>query len=85
VDTYRNLSYKTISGLKWVTHYCPASSYVLKIDDHVFVNIFNLIRELQEVNTNGSHIFGDIRYRSPVARGFKSVAVAGNFVFFGGG
>lgn len=38
LDSYRNLTYKHVSGLKWVTYHCPSAKYVLKIDDDVFVN-----------------------------------------------
>lgn len=39
VDSYRNMTYKHICGLKWVTYHCPGAKYVLKIDDDVFVNV----------------------------------------------
>lgn len=38
LDSYRNLTYKHVSGLKWVTYHCPGAKYILKIDDDVFVN-----------------------------------------------
>lgn len=37
-DAYRNMTYKHIMGLKWVTHHCPMAKYVLKTDDDVVVN-----------------------------------------------
>lgn len=37
-DAYRNLTYKHVMGLKWVTHHCSVAKYVLKTDDDVLVN-----------------------------------------------
>ncbi|XP_053619068.1 beta-1,3-galactosyltransferase 5-like [Plodia interpunctella] len=38
IDSYRNLTYKHVMGLKWVTHHCPMAKYVLKVDDDVEVD-----------------------------------------------
>lgn len=43
-DTYRNLTYKAITGLKWVTEYCPGATYVLKTDDDIIVDIHRVVR-----------------------------------------
>lgn len=42
VDSYRNLTYKHVMGLKWVTYFCRTARYVLKLDDDVFVHSRNL-------------------------------------------
>ncbi|CAH1782622.1 unnamed protein product [Owenia fusiformis] len=47
VDSYRNLTYKGIMGLKWVTNYCKTAKFILKTDDDIFVNIFILIKHLK--------------------------------------
>lgn len=43
-DTYRNLTYKAITGLKWVTENCPSAVYVLKTDDDIVVDIHRVVR-----------------------------------------
>lgn len=43
IDTYRNLTYKHIMGLKWVVYFCQNAKYVFKTDDDIFVDIFQLI------------------------------------------
>lgn len=43
IDTYRNLTLKSISVLKWMSSFCGNAKYGLKADDDVFVNIPNLI------------------------------------------
>ena len=47
VDTYRNLTYKAIAGLKWVSTFCAHAEYVLKTDDDVFVNTTYLVDYIQ--------------------------------------
>ncbi len=43
VDSYRNLTYKHIMGLKWVVYFCQNAKYIFKTDDDIFVDIFQLI------------------------------------------
>ena len=49
VDSYRNLTYKGIMGLKWVSSYCHHAKFLLKSDDDIFINMFRLIRHLQQI------------------------------------
>ena len=74
-DTYVNLTYKTISGLKWVSHYCRGARYVLKIDDHVFVNMLNLLDHLASLPFYASYIMGNTRYEDLVHRSGRSVII----------
>uniref|UniRef100_A0A2R5LNB2 Hexosyltransferase n=2 Tax=Ornithodoros turicata TaxID=34597 RepID=A0A2R5LNB2_9ACAR len=56
LDTYRNLTYKFVYGLKWVNDHCRKSvKYVVKIDDDALVNIFVLVEYLR---TNITHDTG---------------------------
>ena len=41
--------------LKYASTFCPQASFVLKMDDDVIVNIFNLVEYLREVNGNIDH------------------------------
>ena len=43
-DAYRNLTYKAITGLKWVTENCGDAVYVLKTDDDIIVDIHRVVR-----------------------------------------
>ena len=49
IDSYRNLTYKAIEGLKWITHNCGHAQFILKSDDDIFVNIFNLVVHLKSI------------------------------------
>lgn len=41
-DTYRNLTFKVLSVLRWVATYCSHATYFVKVDDDVVVNVFTL-------------------------------------------
>ena len=43
-DTYRNLTYKAVAGMKWVSENCPNTVYVLKTDDDIVVDIHRVVR-----------------------------------------
>ncbi|XP_077329575.1 beta-1,3-galactosyltransferase 2-like [Lithobates pipiens] len=46
MDTYYNLTLKTLMGIEWVAKFCPTTSYVLKIDDDLFLNVDYLVHQL---------------------------------------
>ncbi|XP_019734718.1 beta-1,3-galactosyltransferase 2 [Hippocampus comes] len=46
LDSYNNLTLKTLMGLHWVARYCSRASYVMKTDSDMFINTENLIRKL---------------------------------------
>ncbi|KAG0719393.1 Beta-1,3-galactosyltransferase 1 [Chionoecetes opilio] len=48
VDSYMNLTLKSVMGLKWTSIYCPQAQYFLKTDDDIFVNVPVLLTYLQE-------------------------------------
>ena len=50
LDTYRNLTYKAVAALRWISRYCSHARYVLKTDDDIFVNAFNLLRYLRRID-----------------------------------
>ena len=38
VDSHRNLTLKTVMGLRWVRQNCPRAEFVIKVDDDIFLN-----------------------------------------------
>ncbi len=40
IDAYKNLTYKGIMALKWISIYCSNTKYILKVDDDIVVNIY---------------------------------------------
>ncbi|XP_039999817.1 beta-1,3-galactosyltransferase 2-like [Xiphias gladius] len=46
LDSYKNLTIKTLMGMNWVAMHCPRASYVMKTDSDMFVNTEYLIYKL---------------------------------------
>lgn len=73
LDTYRNLSLKTLFGLQWSWQYCQPK-YILKTDEDCYVNVLSLVQWLQEYHvTNGSKPLyaGNIQRNMEVVRDKK--------------
>lgn len=51
LDTYYNLTVKTLMGMHWVATYCPGVNYVMKTDSDMFVNTEYLIQKLLRPGT----------------------------------
>ena len=47
IDSYKNLTYKGVMALKWISTYCSKTKYVLKVDDDIVVNTFTLLNHLK--------------------------------------
>ncbi|KAI0210724.1 Beta-1,3-galactosyltransferase 1, partial [Lamellibrachia satsuma] len=52
VDTYRNLTLKSLAGIYWAQQFCPVAKYILKTDDDMYFNVSNLLRWLEKTNSN---------------------------------
>ena len=62
VDSYSNLTYKTIMGFKWAATKCGKAKFVMKTDDDVFVNIPNALKTVRKYNSLlQENIFGNCR------------------------
>uniref|UniRef100_A0A8C4WUR1 Hexosyltransferase n=1 Tax=Eptatretus burgeri TaxID=7764 RepID=A0A8C4WUR1_EPTBU len=46
MDTYHNLTIKTVMGLHWLAHHCPMAKYVMKTDSDMFVNVEFLVQSV---------------------------------------
>ncbi|XP_018095102.1 beta-1,3-galactosyltransferase 2 isoform X2 [Xenopus laevis] len=46
LDTYHNLTIKTLMGIEWVSRLCPRASYVMKVDADMFFNPWFLVRQI---------------------------------------
>ncbi|XP_046548056.1 beta-1,3-galactosyltransferase 5-like [Haliotis rubra] len=55
LDTYRNLTYKAVMGLKWISHNCRNVKNVVKIDDDVYVDLYNFFSHIyHKINSTNS-------------------------------
>lgn len=71
VDSYRNLSRKTIMGYEWVTTHCRETQFIVKTDDDVLVNIFQLTKEIDswsEADVASSKIWCMIDRNEPTVK-----------------
>ena len=57
-DSYYNLTAKIMMGLNWISKYCPNSKYILRINDDVIVNTFNMIKYFNSLKYEKNQIFG---------------------------
>ncbi|XP_014289223.1 beta-1,3-galactosyltransferase 5 isoform X2 [Halyomorpha halys] len=58
IDSYDNLTLKTISFMEWVDNYCSSSPFVLKTDDDMFINFPKLLSFIEKHWKSENTIFG---------------------------
>ncbi|XP_062983632.1 beta-1,3-galactosyltransferase 5-like [Elgaria multicarinata webbii] len=63
IDTYYNLTLKTMMGLEWIHKFCPQSSFVMKTDSDVFVNTYYLTELLLKKNRNTRFFTGFLKLK----------------------
>ncbi|KAL4234999.1 hypothetical protein ACF0H5_006638 [Mactra antiquata] len=60
-DTYYNLALKVLLTYKWIDTYCPNVKYVVKVDDDVFVNVENLLNQIDSIiGSDHNTVMGNI-------------------------
>ena len=57
-DSYHNLTYKSVMGLKWISEHCSNVSYVIKSDDDLLFRMPNLMNAVYSRFKNTSRTFG---------------------------
>ncbi|KAM6292979.1 beta-1,3-galactosyltransferase 5 [Porphyrio hochstetteri] len=68
-DTYYNLTLKTMMGIEWVHRFCYQSSFVMKTDTDVFVNVFYLTELLLRKKRTTSFFTGFLKlHEYPIRR-----------------
>ncbi|XP_072305777.1 beta-1,3-galactosyltransferase 4 [Eucyclogobius newberryi] len=89
LDTYSNLTLKTLSTLAWVRRFCPQAHFMAKVDDDVLFNLSNLLHFLNKSRNPYEH--GDLYLgrvhirvapnRDPVSKHYLSAGVYSPAVF----
>ena len=46
LDTYQNLTLKTLAGVKWAGQFCGQAEFVMKTDDDMYVNVGEVMEYL---------------------------------------
>ena len=54
IDSYTNLTLKSLFMLKWVVNRCSSVPFVLKTDDDMLINVRGILKELTNNNYNTS-------------------------------
>ncbi|XP_051978307.1 beta-1,3-galactosyltransferase 2-like [Xyrauchen texanus] len=73
VDSYFNLTLKTMVIMDWLVTHCPQASFGMKVDSDMFLNVENLMTLLLAPNTpRQNYITGMIMRERPVNRNKKS-------------
>ena len=54
VDSYKNLTIKSIFAIKWITKYCSDAKFFLKADDDAYVNVPLLLKTLLQLEEDNS-------------------------------
>lgn len=67
IDTYANLTIKSIALLKWYIRWCPDSSFLMKVDDDTFVDLKLLLDHLGDYQSLGT-LFGYLYSSAEVVR-----------------
>lgn len=76
MDTYRNLTLKSIMGVKWAATYCSKAKFILKVDDDVIVNVHYLTKYLDQLVEKETHVTNTFlchaHHDAPVNRSMES-------------
>ncbi|KAM4616113.1 beta-1,3-galactosyltransferase 2 [Polymixia lowei] len=46
LDSYHNLTIKTMMIMNWLANHCQNASYAMKVDSDIFVNVYYLVKRL---------------------------------------
>lgn len=69
LDSYLNLTIKTMMMLEWLSTRCLGASYAMKVDSDVFLNVQNLVKMLQAPDTpREDYVTGLVWWHSLVVR-----------------
>ncbi|XP_013871273.1 beta-1,3-galactosyltransferase 2 isoform X2 [Austrofundulus limnaeus] len=73
MDTYLNLTIKTMVIMDWLAKRCPTAAYAMKVDSDMFLNIDNLVIMLQKPEIpKMNYLTGLLMWNRPVVRSKNS-------------
>ncbi|NXH47171.1 B3GL1 acetylgalactosaminyltransferase, partial [Dicaeum eximium] len=70
VDTYDNLTLKTIMAFQWLSEFCSNARFFMKTDADVFINTPNLVKFLLQLNSSENVFTGYPLVENFAYRGF---------------
>ncbi|KAH0553605.1 beta-1,3-galactosyltransferase 1-like isoform X1 [Cotesia glomerata] len=60
IDTYNNLTVKSVMMLKWVTIMCPQATFLMKTDDDMYVNVPALVKVIRARPNSAGTLMGSL-------------------------
>ncbi|CAL1545848.1 unnamed protein product [Lymnaea stagnalis] len=72
VDSYKNLTVKTVIAMQWISSRCPNAKFFFKTDDDVWVNVTNLISVIDRNKIQLEYGLGGVCRSVPVVRNKSS-------------
>ncbi len=73
VDSYLNMTIKTMVIMDWLATHCPQATYAMKVDSDTYINLENLMTLLLSPNTpRQNYITGFLMWNQNVIRNKKS-------------
>ena len=81
IDTYRNITLKSLFGIRWMTKYCPTAKYLLKCDDDVIIDfpkVLNILESESKTNT----IWGPLTLNAKTRREGKYYLSYSHYPFY---
>ncbi|XP_045210740.2 UDP-GalNAc:beta-1,3-N-acetylgalactosaminyltransferase 1-like [Mercenaria mercenaria] len=70
IDSYHNLSHKSVMGYKWATKRCRNAKYVIKTDDDIVINMFRVFKsDIRVMALNWNHVHCLRHTRAIILRG----------------
>lgn len=73
LDTYHNLTIKTMVIMDWLATRCPGAAYAMKVDSDMFLNVDNLVIMLKKPGIpHNNYLTGMLMWNRPVVRSKNS-------------
>ena len=47
IESYRNLSFKSVMAWEWIHNYCDNADYILKVDDDILIDTFSFMNFIE--------------------------------------
>ena len=77
IDSYKNLTYKALMAMKWISQYCSKAKFFVKTDDDTIVDMYFLHRILHSRVVNGFELkrtlMCNVLKKQPVSRDYYNM------------
>ena len=68
LDSYYNLTYKSITAVSWLRHYCKSAKLIVKVDDDIVLDIKKVMAEVSPYQNVQRHFMCYFHKHGPVVR-----------------